>query len=114
MVTFDAAACDARCERKLFLVRQTRKAQGPEQDRIERLWVITDRSQPSAQLLAAIEGTHLAQASPGLVSQFPGQPQDHVYLVDPLGNLMLRFPSDPDPSKVIKDLQRLLKYSRIG
>lgn len=114
MVTFDAAACDARCERKLFLVRQTRKAQGPEQDRIERLWVITDRAQPGALLLAAIEGTRLVQASPGLVAQFPGTPQEHVYLVDPLGNLMLRFPTDPDPSKVIKDLQRLLKYSRIG
>lgn len=114
MVTFDAAACDARCERKLYLVRQTRKAQGADQDRIERLWVVTDRAQPSPQLLAAIEGSRVVPASPGLVSQFPGKPQDHVYLVDPLGNLMLRFPGDADPPKVIKDLQRLLKYSSMG
>ena len=40
--------------------------------------------------------------------------RDHIYLVDPLGNLMLRFPRDPDPSRMIKDLQRLLRYSRIG
>jgi hypothetical protein len=35
-------------------------------------------------------------------------------VVDPLGNLMLRFPVQPDPSKMLKDMQRLLKYSRIG
>ena len=114
LVTFDAAACDARCERKLFLVRQVRKAQGADQERIERLWVITDRRPPSAALVAATEGSRTAPASPSLLAQFPGTPQEHVYLVDPNGNLMMRFPPDPDPSKVIKDLQRLLKYSRIG
>ena len=41
-------------------------------------------------------------------------PVDHIYLVDPLGNLMMRFPRDPDPSKMLKDLQRLLKYSQVG
>lgn len=114
LVTFDAARCDTQCERKLFLVRQVRKAQGADQERIERLWVITDRGQPSAPLIAATEGSRMAPASPSLLAQFPGKPQEHVYLVDPNGNLMMRFPPDPDPSKVIKDLQRLLKYSRIG
>ena len=40
--------------------------------------------------------------------------RDHIYLVDPLGNVMLRYPRDPDPSRVKKDLTRLLKVSRIG
>jgi len=48
------------------------------------------------------------------VPQFPGNVVEHIYLVDPLGNLMLRFPPDPDPSRMIKDLERLLRYSRIG
>jgi hypothetical protein len=39
---------------------------------------------------------------------------DHIYLVDPLGNLMLRFPRDPEPRLMIKDLARLLKASQIG
>ncbi|MBS1172142.1 MAG: hypothetical protein H6R12_972, partial [Proteobacteria bacterium] len=39
---------------------------------------------------------------------------DHIYLIDPLGNIVLRFPPHPDPKKMIKDLERLLKYSRIG
>ncbi len=45
---------------------------------------------------------------------FPGNRVEHIYLVDPLGNLMMRFPRDPDPSRMVKDLQRLLKASRIG
>lgn len=111
MVMFDGAACDAYCEKKLYFMRQVRKAQGKEQGRVERLWIITDGGSPRPELLAAIEGTHLARTAPGV---FPGEPRDHIYLVDPLGNLMMRFPRDPDPSHVIKDLQRLLKYSRVG
>ena len=42
LVTFDAAACDAYCERKLYIMRQVRRAQGKDMDRIERLWVVTD------------------------------------------------------------------------
>jgi cytochrome oxidase Cu insertion factor (SCO1/SenC/PrrC family) len=111
LVTFDAAACDAYCERKLYYMRQVRRAQGKDQARVERLWVITDEGKPRPELLAAIDGTRLSRAAPG---DFPGEPRDHIYLVDPLGNLMMRFPRDPDPSKMLKDLQRLLKYSRIG
>lgn len=111
LVTADAAACDAYCEKKLYFMRQLRTAQGKDQSRIERLWLITDPGAPRAALLAAIEGTHLSRSKP---SGFPGDAVDHIYLVDPLGNLMMRFPKDPDPSKMLKDLQRLLKYSKVG
>jgi len=112
LVTFDAAACDAACEKKLYIVRQIRRAQGKESERIERLWVLTDAGQPRPELLAAIEGTRLSANARPL--DFPGERTRHVYLVDPLGNLMMRFPPDPDPSRMIKDLERLLKYSRFG
>jgi hypothetical protein len=111
LVSFDRAACDAYCERKLYYMRQVRRAHGKDHGRIERLWVLTDGGAPRAELLAAIEGTHVSRVSPG---GFPGERSDHIYLVDPLGNLMMRFPRDPDPSRMLKDLQRLLKYSRIG
>ena len=110
-VAFDAAACDAYCERKLYFMRQVRTAQGKDQGRIERLWVITDGGPPRPEVLAAFEGTRISRLEPG---EFPGDPVDHIYLVDPLGNLMMRFPRDPDPSKMLKDLQRLLKYSQVG
>lgn len=108
LVTFDAAACDAYCEKKLYFMRQVRRAQGKDMDRVERLWALTDSGKPRPELLAAIEGTRIAALS---AKDFPGDPAGHIYLVDPFGNLMLRFPRDPDPSKMIKDLQRLLKYS---
>ena len=111
LVTFDAPACDAYCEKKLYYMRQIRTALGKEQARVERLWVLTGGGSPRAELLAAIEGTRLARAPS---DAFPGDPPDHVYLVDPLGNLMMRFPREPDPSRMLKDLQRLMRYSRIG
>ena len=110
LVTFDPAACDAPCEKKLFIVRQIRRAQGKDAERIERLWVVTDGGKPRAELLAAIEGTRLASGQ----LDVPGNRSEHIYLVDPLGNLMMRYPPDPDPSRMIKDLQRLLKYSSFG
>ena len=108
LLMFDAAACDAYCERKLYFMRQVRRTQGKEMERIERLWAITDGGKPRAEVLAAIEGTHLARLNDQAFSP------DYIYLIDPLGNLMLRFPRDPDPSRMVKDLQRLLKASRIG
>jgi len=111
LVTFDAAACDAACERKLYVVRQVRRAQGKEMDRMERLWVVTDAGKPRVEVLAAIEGSRVSTDA-ALAKGFPDTAG--IYLVDPLGNLMMRFPADPDPSKMIKDLQRLLKYSGAG
>ncbi|HZQ72520.1 MAG TPA: cytochrome C oxidase subunit I [Burkholderiales bacterium] len=114
LVSFDAAACDARCERKLYYMRQVRKAQGKDEQRVERLWLLTDAGRPRAEILAAVEGTRIERAEEASARLFPGEHAAHIYLVDPLGNLMLRFPRDPDPSKMLKDVQRLLKYSRFG
>ena len=114
LVTFDAAACDAACEKKLYVVRQVRRAQGKGAERIERLWLLADAARPRPEVLAAIQGSHVAPAPAGLMQSFPGNALQHIYLVDPLGNLMLRFPADPDPARLIKDLERLLKASRFG
>jgi len=114
LVTFAGGACDARCERLLYFVRQVRRAQGRESDRIARLWLVTDAVAPRPEVLAAVAGSVVAPA--GGRRDFPAEtdPADHVYLVDPLGNLMMRFPRDPDPARVIKDLQRLLRASSFG
>ena len=112
LVTADDAACSAACERKLYIVRQVRKAQGKEMDRIDRLWLLTDGGKPRAELVAALDGGHIASADAELLKALPNIAD--IYLVDPLGNLMMRFPAEADPPKMIKDLQRLLKYSGFG
>ncbi|HLX81207.1 MAG TPA: cytochrome C oxidase subunit I [Burkholderiales bacterium] len=115
LVQFDGGACGAACERKHYFMRQLRRAQGKEMQRIERLWLVTDAVPPRAELLAAIEDTVIAPAGTA-AAEFPAERSvvDHIYLVDPLGNLMMRFPRDPDPLRVIRDLQRLLKVSSFG
>jgi len=112
LVTADGAACSAACERKLYIVRQVRKAQGKEMDRIDRLWLLTDGGKPRPELVVALDGGHIAAADAQLLEALPNVVD--IYLVDPLGNLMMRFPAKADPQKMIKDLQRLLKYSSFG
>ena len=117
LLQFDQAACDAWCERKLYFMRQVRRAQGREMGRIERIWVLTDAGTPRKELLAAIDGSHVVRApEAGFREAFPAPHSavDHIYLVDPLGNLMLRYPREPDPSRIIKDLKRLLRYTQAG
>ena len=117
LVQFDSGACDAYCERKLYFMRQVRKALGRDTGRVERLWMVTDDRVTEPRLLEAFEGTRRASApAGGFAAEFPAEVSrtDHIYVVDPLGNLMMRFPRDPDPSKMLKDLQRLLKLSGIG
>lgn len=113
------AACDARCQENLYNIRQVRLTTGGDRERVERLWIVTDEREPSAELLAAHRGLWLGRADPhAFAASFPagetGEPGAHIYLVDPLGHLMMRFPVDADPSRMKKDISRLLKVSRIG
>jgi hypothetical protein len=111
LVTLDPAACGPRCERKLYIVRQVRRAQGKNAERVERLWLTTDGGTPRAELVGALAGSRIAAADTALASALPG---DYIYLVDPLGNLMMRFPAEPQAKRMIEDLERLLKYSSFG
>lgn len=113
MLQIDSSACVEACRRKLYQMRQLRLTQGKDLDRIERVWLIPDHGPLDPALLRDYEGTHLARAAATMVSGFPAEsdPTDHVYLIDPLGSLMLRFPKDADPSRMKKDLERMLKLS---
>ncbi|MEW6589641.1 MAG: hypothetical protein AB1418_01245 [Pseudomonadota bacterium] len=117
MVHVGPAACDAACTQQLYLMRQLRVAQGREQSRIERLWVLTDATAVDAALLGEHAGLHVWRpTNAAFVEQFPagGDRAAHIFVVDPLGNLMLRFPEQPDPKGIMKDLKLLLKASQIG
>jgi hypothetical protein len=116
-VMVDAAACDDYCRRKLYVMRQVRLTQGKDMERVERAWLVDDNGQPSADLTREYPGTRLvdAQGSP-LIGRIAGSgnARDHLFIMDPLGNVILRYPRDADPSRVKKDLSRLLRASRIG
>jgi hypothetical protein len=119
LLTVGPSQCDEVCSKRMFFVRQVRKTTGKEMDRVERVWLLTDESTPDAKLLAEHEGLTLLRArAKDIEVLFPAGPgntvSDHIYLVDPLGNLMMRFPKEMDASKMKKDLIKLLKASRIG
>ena len=109
------AACDERCRTNLTYLRQVRLAQGKESERIERLWLLADAGIPDAVLLAEHPGLIVARAKgAAIVESLPAASSalDHIYVVDPLGNLMMRYPADPDPRRMLKDLSRLLRHSK--
>lgn len=113
MVQIDVSECAAQCRRKLYLMRQLRLMQGRNMDRVERVWLVRDPSAVGPELLRDYAGTHVVRAGGPLLDVFRSEtdPADHIYLIDPLGNLMLRFPKEADPGRVHKDLERLLKVS---
>lgn len=115
LVAIDSGACSRACEDKLWLMRQVRKAQGTEAERVERVWLIEDGIEPRAALLSDYAGTWPVRAAgSALLQAFPAlrSPRTHIYLIDPAGNVMMRFPESPDARRMIKDLARLLKYAR--
>jgi hypothetical protein len=119
LVTLAPGACDDACSARLWTIRQVRLTTGAERDRVERLLLITDSAAPAPSLLAEHDGLRIARIAPAEASRaFPaagsGGPGDHVWLVDPRGNLMMRFPAHADPARMKKDLVRLLRASRIG
>jgi hypothetical protein len=86
---------------------------------VARLWLLTDQGSPSAALLAEHEGLELMRIDPAELSTLfqaapGGDPSRHVFIVDPLGNLMMRFPVSADPARMKKDLSKLLRASRVG
>ncbi len=118
------SACTETCRKMLYTLRQVRLAQGENIRRVQRLFLATGAATPGLRavladypdLAVAIVSQAQAQA---IAPQFsvdgtPMEGANRVYLVDPLGNLMMYYRPDTDPRGIIQDLQRLLKYSGLG
>ncbi len=126
MVSTDQAACDEQCAKRLYTGRQIHAMTGKERARIERMWIIPKDPQgnasaavvPDPTLLAAHEGLIVAYADADalknlLPASTDGTTKEHIFLIDVQGNLMMRFPKEPDPYKVKKDLMTLLKAATV-
>jgi len=106
-------ACDAACANALYATRQARTMQNRETARVERVWVVTDGAPPASAVLAEHPDLVVVRGPQAGLAAF-GAGADRLYLVDPLGNLVLAYPREPDIKGLAKDLERLLKASRIG
>lgn len=110
--------CEQACGKLLYVQRQLHKSLGKQQDKLERLWLISNSTQVDANFIQALQGANVLRVDPNELSQwlYPakgGQLSDHLYLVDPMGRWMMRFPSQVDaedaPTKIKRDLERLLR-----
>lgn len=119
LVVVSGGACDAVCEKQLWVQRQLRETLGREKDRVDKVWLIVDDAAPREQTLAAIQtntsATVLrvpARALSAWLQPAAGQALgDHLYIVDPRGHWMMRVPADPDPSRLKRDVEKLLRGS---
>ena len=110
------SACDERCEKHLFMQRQLREGLGKDKDRLDWVWLRTGAPEVSEPLRQATDGATVLHVDPQQLATWlapaPGHTlEDHLYVVDPIGNWMMRFPAQADPKQVKRDLDRLLRAS---
>ena len=119
LMVVSGGACDAGCEKRLWLQRQLRETLGREKDRLDKVWLIVDDQPVRAETLQAIRAVApptVLRVSRDALAQWlqpaAGQAlEQQMYVVDPLGNWMMRTPGDPDPAKLKRDLEKLLRAS---
>ena len=119
LLSVAGGACDAACEKNLYLQRQLREALGRDKERVDWVWLVDDAAPVPAQLLPALAQATVLRVDASQLAQWlqpaAGQSMhDPLYVVDPQGQLMMRFPpaSDTSAAKNIKrDLDRLLRAS---
>ena len=115
-------ACDALCEQQLYLQRQLRESLGKEKDRLDRVWLVQRRARrvPERLTTGAAAGHRAARrrrrSSRNGCAPAPGHAlAEHLYVVDPLGNWMMRFPAAHGRGRrrpsAKRDLDRLLRAS---
>ena len=133
LMTADTGACPESCVEKLFILRNSHAAQGKNVERVARVWFVTDDAPIPQVVQDAYIGTVIVRANPEKLANFLTSTTVHdktlpaartlaqpMWVVDPLGNLMLEFPPDDGTApeergpKVRKDLSKLIYHSRIG
>jgi hypothetical protein len=119
-----SSQCAEPCQMLMFYQRQIRTSTGKERDRIERVVFVVDDGPLETMLLRQFEGVHFVRVNVHQLQQWLPLPQadpanlsalqEHVFVADPLGHIMMRFPVNPDPARMRKDISKLLWTSKIG
>ncbi len=119
LVSVAGGACDAACQNHLYLQRQLREGLGKDKDRLDWVWLVNDDATPSEALRQGVQKATVLRMDPTALAAWLApaaghQIQEHLYVVDPMGNWMLRFPAGLDKStapKAKRDLERLMRAS---
>lgn len=125
MVTFVTGACDKLCEQNIYKMRQVHASTGKFYKRVKRLLVITSKASSKLQnIMKAYPDMAVATGPDKAIRNLGNQLRtndgtalnglNRIYLIDPLGNFMMTYDRNADPSKMRRDLGRLLRVSHIG
>jgi hypothetical protein len=109
LIASDSGDCADACQRKLHAMRQVRLALGRNASRVARVLVVDD-ARPANPHLAEDTGVQVTRG----IAVPPGDDRSHIYLADPHGNVILRWPAEPDLRRMYQDIDRLLRASQIG
>lgn len=113
LLVLDSGNCDAECKQRLYDVRQVWLAFELNQNRLQRVWAVSDEAKPDAAILKEHEGLQLVRASDVLINFFPQSSVGRIYLIDDRGNQVLRYLPKPEPKRMIKDVSRLLLIKKM-
>jgi hypothetical protein len=110
--------CDDACRKALVFARQSRLALNNEMTRVQRVFLATGNCCARDYFAAEHPGLIALDASSAdaaaLLAQFPSARADSLFIVDPLGNLMMRHDASHTTKDLLSDLKKLLKLSHIG
>jgi hypothetical protein len=119
VVYIGAGNCDEPCRQALYVMRQTRLSLNNEMSRVERLFFTTENCCTWEFLEHEHSGLVVVDATTPdvtrLLHEFPadGRPYS-LFIVDPLGNLMMSYDARQNPKGLLEDLRKLLRLSHIG
>jgi hypothetical protein len=119
LVSVAGGACDAACANHLYFQRQLREGLGKDKDRVDWVWLVDDAAPVADALQPALRDATVLRVSKTALAQWLApqtgqQLEDDLYVVDPMGNWMMRFATGVDlktAPKIKKDLERLMRGS---
>lgn len=119
LVYIGDGACDETCRRALYFMRQTRLSLNQDMTRVSRVFLATENCCDREFLEREHAGLVVVDAGgpevTELLDTFPDTDRAHsLYIVDPLGNLIMRYDTRDEPKGMLSDLKKLLKLSHIG
>jgi hypothetical protein len=111
--------CDTDCRDALWMMRQTRLLLAQDMDRVQRVFIASEACCDTDFLAQEHAGLTVLQvtdeAGKQWLDSFPSKVEvEYIYIVDPLGNLMMRFDIQENPKGLLSDIEKLLKLSHIG
>lgn len=124
LVYVGAGSCDDTCRQSLHNIRQVRLSLAEKMERVQRVFLYTGSCCEQPFFSKEHEGVIAVSADCGggrqmlerfpLYNDVPPAEAGRIYIVDPLGNLMMSYPAGANPKGMREDLKKLLKLSHIG